>query len=91
MQTIPKHMNPKKEDVPVIMQISRRAVTLLQKDLIVTMMDLSATHLNGCPLDLQKLLDANDFNFIHDIGGINNNLDRGTGELLNHFLPRCSK
>jgi hypothetical protein len=55
------------------------------------LMDLDATNSNGCPLDFQKLLDAEDFDFIHDIFGICNNIDRRTGELTNCFLPQCAK
>lgn len=54
-------------------------------------MDLDATHSNGCPLDLQKLLDAPEFDFIHDLGGIVRHLDRETGALKDHFWPRCAK
>jgi len=54
-------------------------------------MDLTATHLNGTPLDFNKLLSFDDFSFGHDVYGISSNLDRNTGELDNCFLPRCSK
>lgn len=57
----------------------------------VVMMDLTACHLNGCPLKLEELLNADDFNFIHDVFGIGDNIDRDTGKLKNHFLPRFSK
>lgn len=53
-------------------------------------MDVIATHANGNPLDLAKLLSADDFNFEHDMFGICRHLDRSTGKLLNHFSPRCS-
>ena len=53
-------------------------------------MDITACHLNGCALDLPKLLAADDFNFMHDIHGIGGNLDRTTGQLLDCFLPRCA-
>lgn len=53
-------------------------------------MDLTACHANGNPLDLQKLLDADDFNFIHDVFGIRDHLDRDTGQLRDFFSPRCS-
>jgi hypothetical protein len=39
-------------------------------------------------LDLQRLLDADDFNFRHDILGIYTELDRSTGKLGDCFLPR---
>lgn len=54
-------------------------------------MNLTACHLNGCPLDLQKLLDANDFLLAHDLQGIDRFLDRDTGKLETEiFLPRCA-
>jgi len=42
-------------------------------------------------LDFEKLLSFDDFNFYHDMFGIHNNLDRNTGKLKNHFVPRCAK
>jgi hypothetical protein len=54
-------------------------------------MDLTATHANGCPMDFAKLLAADDFNFKHDIVGIVNHIDRRTGELTDHFFPRCAQ
>lgn len=51
-------------------------------------MDVGATHLL-IPLDLQKLLDFDDQNFIHDVVGIRNCLDRENFQMLHHFLPRC--
>ena len=59
-------------------------------DTMTTMMDLTATHANGCPLDLVGLLESDDFDLVHDIGGINAYLDRATGSLINCFLPRYS-
>lgn len=53
-------------------------------------MDIEATHCNGCPIDLDKLLDTPDFDFMHDIAGITNCLDRETGKLKDCFLPRCA-
>lgn len=53
-------------------------------------MDITACHRNGCRLDLVKLLGFDEFNFWHDIGGIRNCINRRTGKLENHFLPRCS-
>ena len=59
-----------------------------QLDLI---MDLEATHSNGCPLDFCRLLNFPVFDFTHDICGIRRHLNRTTGQLEDHFLPRCSK
>lgn len=55
-------------------------------------MDLEATHCNGCPLRLREMLEAlteADYaNVMHDICGINQHIDRSTGLLKDHFLPR---
>lgn len=53
-------------------------------------MDMMATHANGNPMDFEKLLSADDFNFNHDVYGIERHLDRETGKLRNCFSPRCS-
>jgi hypothetical protein len=53
-------------------------------------MDLEACHANGNPLDLAKMADADDFNVMHDVGGISRHIDRDTGKLLDFFSPRCS-
>ena len=50
--------------------------------------DLTACHLNGCPLRLADLLAADDFNLIHDVGGISGHIDRETGQLMDCFSPR---
>lgn len=54
-------------------------------------MDVTATHANGCPLDLAKLLAADNFNFAHDVFGIRGHIDRRTGKLDGRFLPRCAR
>lgn len=51
-------------------------------------MDLTACHLNGCQLDLDGLLQAERFDFIHDVTGICHHIDRATGELRDCFCPR---
>lgn len=54
-------------------------------------MDVSATHANGNPLRLSALLEADDSNFLHDMSGICNCLDRDTGKLTRNFRPRFSQ
>lgn len=54
------------------------------------LMDLTACHGNGTPLDLDKLLAADEFNFLHDVEGISRKIDRDTGRLTDCFLPRCA-
>jgi hypothetical protein len=53
-------------------------------------MDISATHLNGNTLKLAELL-ADDFNFYHDVAGIQRHINRKTGKLENCFVPRYSE
>jgi hypothetical protein len=84
-----------KEDIASVGKIIIRATSLgflsskrQREDL---QMDLLATHANGCPLDFEKLLRADDFNFSHDIHGIQRHLSRSTGKLGGCFLPRCAK
>jgi hypothetical protein len=54
-------------------------------------MDIEATHNNGCPLRLAALLEANYSELVHDVIGIWNNLDRETGQLKNCFQPRYAR
>lgn len=49
---------------------------------------LTACHLNGCPLDLDGLLYASDFNLLHDVIGIHTNINQEDGSLENCFSPR---
>ncbi|KPW08435.1 hypothetical protein ALO91_200041 [Pseudomonas syringae pv. aceris] len=53
-------------------------------------MDITACHANGCKLRLADMAEADDFNLVHDVGGIRQNIDRATGKLRGHFLPRFS-
>jgi hypothetical protein len=54
-------------------------------------MDINAAHSNGCPLDLQKLLDFPEVDFWHDIYGICEYINRTTGKLEGFFLPRSAR
>lgn len=76
------------EDRAICLKIAKRCVK--GDSNIMVMMDLSAVHCNGNPIRLQDLLDANDFDFFHDMVGINENVCHDTGKLKNHFLPRFS-
>lgn len=81
-----------KKDTKLIRQICERGWEKASyKDITDMEMNITATHLNGCRLDLLKLLSADDFNFYHDIFGINQHLDRNTGALRDCFVPRCAK
>jgi hypothetical protein len=54
-------------------------------------MDICAVHANGNPLRLQDLLEADDVNFAHDMGGIRAWLNRASGKLDGSFSPRYSQ
>ena len=56
---------------------------LLWKDKITLFMDL-----DNADLDWGLLDSFDDDNFYHDIIGIQNNMNRKTGQLDQHFLPR---
>lgn len=54
-------------------------------------MDITACHCNGNKLRLKELMRANYFNFVHDVFGIRDNIDRTTGKLPIKFSPRFSE
>jgi len=82
------------EDGRKIQAICDRAFNAMQlryASKLDMVMDITAVHANGCPLNLDKFLAADDFNFYHDIIGIHNCLDRKTRQLRKGFLPRSSR
>lgn len=82
------------EDRDLIAKIVARTAALAKAeglprvDKMSLTMDLTACHANGTPLRLADLLAADDGNFGHDVFGIRRFLDRETGQLTGHFLPR---
>lgn len=82
----------KGNDGDLIEKIAVRALEMgLNEDKVEVMMDITAIHLNDVELDLQRLLEADDFNFAHDVNGIRGHIDIHTGKLRNCFLPRHTK
>ena len=84
-----------KAEMEIEAKIARRAANMAwqcggEYKLFTAIMDIDATHNNGCPLKLVELLAADDFNFVHDVFGIRANIDRTTGKLQNCFVPRYS-
>ena len=82
-----------KEVHDLVAKIARRAVEKakeldIQYDQMTAVMDIDACHNNGCPLKLKELLEADNFNFAHDVFGIRQHINRETGKLENCFLPR---
>ena len=92
MKTIPS-FDVTLEDDTVIWAIANRACSAGKPHFnkLGLIMDLKACHANGCPLNLDQLLAANPFDFFHDLLGIDRHLDRATGQLQNHFLPRHAR
>jgi hypothetical protein len=85
-----------KEESALINQIADRAIQFIKKFAVdyaypEILMDLTACHANGNPLDFERLLKFPDFDFCHDVFGIRKHLNRETGELEGFFSPRCSK
>jgi hypothetical protein len=83
-----------REEATLIAKIVQRAMPLcadLEIDVATLTMDLTAAHLNGTPLDLERLLEARDFDFEYDVLGIHRHIDRRTGRLTQCFLPRTAR
>ena len=78
----------------IIERIAKRACALYHKygntdvDELDIQMDLEACHCNGCPLRLADMEQADNFNLMHDVTGINAHLNHDTGKLERCFLPR---
>lgn len=80
----------------LIRSIAERAVALAELivcelDVVDVEMDLTACHANGCPLDLGRLLAAGENDLMHDVLGVRRHLDRSTGQLRDHFVPRFAR
>lgn len=86
-----------KEEGEIISKIARKFCDIANNkgwkccDAIDVEMDIEAVHCNCIPLRLEDMLNADEFSLIHDICGINRNLNRETGQIENFFLPRFSK
>lgn len=85
--------NVTKQEALLISKVAKRAVRLASKnnvdyDFMSADMDITACHANGCPLRLGELLNADEGDFGHDVFGIRRFIDRETGKLTDHFLPR---
>ena len=85
-----KFKTTKKSHELISQIVDRASQKFAIEDRMNLFMDITATHCNGTPLDLEKFLGFDDFNFAHDIYGIMNHIDRNTGK-ISRFLPRCSK
>lgn len=83
--------NATRAETLTISKITQRALEFgIERDRMSIHMDLEAAHCNGCPLDLERLLSFPPFDFVHDVCGIANHINRETGKLGDCFLPRCA-
>lgn len=83
-----------KKENALIIAIAKRAYKLLgDLSLTVTQLNMyvAATHIYSGPLNLQRLLDSDDSDMIHDLSGIMRHLNKETGELTDCFVPRCNR
>ena len=75
--------------------VERAEIYGIAPDPLNLRMDLEAVHSNGIPLNLRRLLDFPEFDFKHDICGIQNHIDRDSSSsgpiLKEYFLPRCAQ
>lgn len=87
------NVNVTADELDLIEKITQRYASLAEAcgteiDRLHVTIDLALTHLNGCPLKLQALLDSADGDFLHDVTGIRRYVDRRTGQLQECFCPR---
>ena len=80
-------MQKQREETVIIAQIVGRAdnLGLLMDDRLSLMMDLDVAN-KQFNLRLTELLESDNFNFTHDILGIQNNIDRKTKTFINCFI-----
>lgn len=96
-------MKMNQREMQIVMQIADRAADLYQRLGLVsddqlefvrnaTFMEVAMVHKFIVPLRLEEMLEADDGNFGHDVGGIHRHLDFGTKKsppcLSDCFLPR---
>jgi hypothetical protein len=91
------HKFTKKEDV-ILQKILKRAKKMFgelrtrwdKTDLTMTISAAIGSN-EDITIDLEKLLNFDNFSFAHDISGLNHNVNHETGKLMNCFLPRCAR
>lgn len=84
--------NVTQKEIDILGKISRRAGSIrIDEPSIALILDLLSVHSGGTPLDFEKLLEAEAYDFYYDVYGITRNIDRVTGKLLNGFIPKSAK
>lgn len=78
--------------IEIIGKIANRAVTINPAyDKTTVMMDLLVIYETGVEMRWEEFLNAPVFDFMHDINGINQHLNRDTYKLEDCFWPRYAK
>lgn len=83
----------KRERFEIISGIADRALNRVpfeersKRDKLSLVMDIDFAD-KDCPLRLRELAQAPDFDFAHDVFGIERHLNRTTKKLQNCFVPR---
>lgn len=76
----------------LISKVADRALLVLEGwNKIMIVMDLSNCIEGGCDLDLEGMLTCRMADLLHDVTGINQNLNHETYKLENFFSPRMRK
>ena len=80
------------KNIEIISKIANRAVTINPAyDKSTVMMDLLVIYETGVEMRWEEFLNAPVFDFMHDINGINQHLNRDTYKLEDCFWPRYAK
>lgn len=81
-----------KKVIEIINKIADRTVTINPAyDKSTVMMDLLVLYETGVEMRWEEFLNAPVFDFMHDINGINQHLNRDTYKLEDCFWPRYAK
>lgn len=78
-----------KEEIELVVEIAKRAenmgIVAFNRETLMKDLESASQEFD---LRLTQLLMADDFNFIHDIAGIQQNINRKTKKMENLFVPR---
>ena len=86
-----KYNTPQEDSKKISSIVKRAGKEIGITDILSLWIDLDAINSNGTPLDFDKLLGFDKFDFGHDIYGMISHLDRETGKLTGKFIPKCKK
>ena len=96
--TSPHEVEFNHDDTALVEDIAERWMGVCSQhgrevDPLSVLMDVEAANgVNGNPaLDLGRLMAFDEFNFTHDMAGIERQLNRETGKVGGFFRPRCAK